>query len=487
MTRLVASVFAASTDEILRALHRQVAGADVVELRVDGVSDLDLPRLLAASTVPVILTCRAARQGGAFTGSEAERWAILGRALELGFDYVDVEIDSASPELLARRSARTRLLLSHHDFEAIPSDLEARVARGVTLGADLVKIAARVASIADAVRLGEAGAPARECGRGYVPVALGPSGIAARILSSRLGRLGPLGADLVYATARGLPATGPGQIGLDVLLERYRFRSIGPETRIYGILGAPVSGSLSPAMHNRVFESFHLDAVYVPFEEPDLARFVPEARRLGVAGLSVTRPHKQAILPFLDELDEGARRVGAVNTILARNGRWIGFNTDGAGVVEPLAKRTVLSGRSAVILGAGGAARAAAFALRDAGVEVAVLSRRKDAADAVARAVGGVAEELGRVLRLPYDILVNATPVGSSEVSPLDEAALRKGAFVLDMVYDPEETALLRAARQAGAVPISGLEMLLAQASKQAEIWTGRKPPDDLLWAALRE
>lgn len=464
----------ATEDELVRLAAEGSSRADAVELRVDGVPGPDLARLRDAGRrlgKPLILTCRHAGEGGAFAGSEDERLSILNRAVELGFDYVDFEIAQLSSPPPRKAS---KLILSHHDFEGIPEDAERIVERALALGADVVKLAARVTSLSGSLRLGEAGARARAEGKLYAAVPLGPSGASGRILAGRLGSA------LAYAAVRGGRATGPGQLPLDQLIDLYRFPRLDGETEIYGIVGARANGSLSPAMHNRWFDRLGRNAVYVPFEESDLESFVGAARRLGLRGLSVTIPFKEAILPYLDELDPVARAIGAVNTVSAEGGRWKGYNTDRDGVLEPLL-RFELRGRRAVVVGAGGAARAAVHALLSREASTIVVARNEARASDLARAFGCQSGPLSRLAGERWDVLVNATPV-ESEGQPDSPFALSdppEGAVVLDMVTSPEETPLLRWARERGAAAISGLAMLAAQGAHQALLWTGVKPEAD--------
>jgi 3-dehydroquinate dehydratase/shikimate dehydrogenase len=473
---------ARSMEETLRAVEASTAGADLIELRVDAIRDPDLEALRGAGSRPLIFTCRAPREGGVFSGSESERREILRRALELGFDYVDIELDTIDDTLRGVETS-SRLILSHHDFDALPDDLPGWIDRAARGGADVVKLAGRASSLADVLRLGAMGRAARDRGLAFAPITMGPAGIVGRVLASRLG------ATWTYAAARGLPATGPGQLDLDEILERYRFRTIDASTQIYGIVGRPVAGSLSPVMHNDSFGRRGLNAIYVPFEEEgELSTFVGAAKDLGVAGLSVTRPFKEAILPFLDGIDDDAKAIGAVNTVSVRDGKWLGFNTDAEGVVRPMARRLRLEGKRAVILGAGGAARAAAVGLRRAGAEVVVLARNPERARAVADLADGEAGSLAELARRPWDVLINATPLASGWIEPGREPeSLRPGAAVLDMVYEPERTELLEAARRRGAVAIPGLEMLVAQAVRQAEIWTGSPASEEHMKLAARE
>ena len=452
----------------MRAALDRTARADIVELRIDGIdrSELEgLERLRALGQKlekPLLLTCRSASEGGAFAGTEKERLAVLERAKALGFEYLDVEIDALSAPV--EGDGTTKFVLSHHDFDHFPSDLDGIVERALDLGADVVKIAARVDSLEGSLRLARAGDRARAAGKAYAPVPLGPAGTSGRILASRLG------AAFTYASVSASKATGPGQVPLEELLDLYRFRSITAETAIYGIVGERALETLSPSMHNRLFERLGRNAVYVPFQETDLRAFVSAAREMGVAGLSVTLPFKEEILSYLDEVDDLAARIGAVNTVVAHGGKWKGYNTDGDGVLEPLAKFGALRGKKAVLVGAGGAARAAAHALVESGSSVLVLARTESRASALGAAAGCESGPLARLASERWDLLVNATPV-----SPLVDS-IPPGSIVFDMVTAPEETSLIRQAREAGASTVTGLEMLAAQAVPQSTLWISETP-----------
>jgi len=474
-TRLVVSLRATSEDELVRAARAGAARADVVELRIDGIDHPNLERLRALGRgfgKPVLLTCRSAREGGAFSGTEEARLALLERAVGLGFEYVDVEIDSLSAPF--PRGSETKLVLSHHDFHTLPVELDSKVARALELGADVVKIAAPVSSLEASLRLARAGEEARKAGKDYVPVPLGPAGASGRILAPRLGAL------FTYAPVAASRSTGPGQIPLDELLDLYRFRSITEETAIYGIVGERALETLSPAMHNRLFQRLEKNAVFVPFQETDLGQFVPAARAIGVAGLSVTIPFKEKILEHLDDVDEVAARIGAVNTVVARDGKWKGFNTDRDGVQAPLLNLGPLRGKKAVVVGAGGAARAAAHVLVENQASVLVLGRRESRAAAVAAAAGAQSGPLSRLSSESWDLLVNATP------STPPVGSIPKESIVFDMVTVPEETALLRRSREAGASTVTGLEMLAAQAVPQVKLWIAEEPDASELLATAR-
>jgi 3-dehydroquinate dehydratase/shikimate dehydrogenase len=309
---------------------------------------------------------------------------------------------------------------------------------------------------------------------GHVLIAMGDPGIATRVLSCRLRNR------WTYAGH----SVAPGQFPPKRLLNEFRFREVRRDAAIYGVVGNPVGHSLSPAMHNAGFGHFGLNAVYLPLQASDAGDFVRFARAMHLAGASVTAPFKVALMDEMDELDPLARRVGALNTVVARDGRWYGANTDVHGFSAPLLGRMKVRGVRASILGAGGAARAVAVALSDLGASVTVCARRPEAAREIADLAGG------RVGEFPpragsWDVLVNTTPAGSDadRHSPIEGAVL-DGEIVFDLIYSPPETRLLADAKAAGCMTIGGLEMLIAQAERQFELWTGRIPPPGLFQQA---
>ena len=242
-------------------------------------------------------------------------------------------------------------------------------------------------------------------------------------------------------------------------------------------------------MHNAAFAALGIDALYLAFDVPPsaLGEAVAGARALGLRQLAVSIPHKQRVMEHLDEVDEVARRIGAVNTVTRREGRLVGSNTDWIGAVRALEREQKLEGIRAVVLGAGGAARAVVYGLVQQGAEVFILNRTESRARELSEALGGAgAGPLEDLSALPHDVLVNATPVGLQERrSPVPADAIRSGSLVMDTVYDPEMTVLLEEAKARGARPVSGKWMLVYQAAAQLEIWSGRQAPIDIMARAF--
>jgi 3-dehydroquinate dehydratase/shikimate dehydrogenase len=298
------------------------------------------------------------------------------------------------------------------------------------------------------------------------------------------------GSALAYAAVG--DSTAPGQLSVAEMRELYRADRLDRRTRIYGVIGDPIAHSLSPQMHNAAFVARRVNAVFLPFLVRDLKDFITAQEELGLSGFAVTLPHKQRILRHLDECDPLAAQIGAVNTVVVRGGgKLYGYNTDYVGVLRAVERRVQLAGSRVLLLGAGGAARAAAFALHEAGAIVSICSRRPQMAKALARAAGAEAIMRPRLRGEFFDAVINATPVGmgKNDGSPLRAYELNC-RVVMDMIYRPMETPLLRLARRRGIETVSGVEMFLAQGAAQWEIWMGERAPEKIMrrtvLAALR-
>jgi 3-dehydroquinate dehydratase / shikimate dehydrogenase len=426
----------------------------------------------------LIATCRRKDGGGLFQGSRDAQIEILARAVRSGCGWCDVEIETArhfARGELARALSPAQVMVSHHDFQRTPRNLERIIGRLEKAGGDAIKIAAQCHSVSDSVRVCRL-APRR---RDAVAIPMGEIGLAGRVLSLRMGSA------LAYAAVE--QATAPGQLSLDAMADLYRAEKITRRTRVYGVIGDPIGHSLSPLLHNTAFQARHFDAVFVPFLVRNLREFLGAMAGFGVAGLSVTIPHKEKILGFLDGCDPLAARIGAVNTVVVRGGgRLYGYNTDYVGVLRSLEQSMSLAGSRVLLFGAGGAARAAAFALAQAGSIVCICARRPERARALARAAGGQVVARGDLKREFFDAIVNCTPIGMHPRggSPLAGAELNC-RMVMDMVYRPRETELLRLARWKGIEIISGVEMFLAQGFAQYEIWTGERAPETAMRRAV--
>ena len=456
----------------LREGRDAASSADLVELRLDHVRDLDVAGAMADRRSPVIVTCRARWEGGQFKGSEEERRKILECALRLGAEYVDVEFNAAFARDLIAATGGKRIVVSTHDFEGVPDDLVDRLRAMRAMGAEVSKVAVMARSLSDNLHL-----LALERAANTVLIAMGPAGSPTRVLASHFHSQWSYAGD----------GHAPGQIPAERMVDEFGFRRITDRTDIYGIVGSPLTHTASPAMHNAAFRASGVDAVYLALVASSAEDFVAFAAALGVKGASITIPYKVDLFQRADHVDDLARRVGAVNTYRREGLSWAARNTDVSGFLAPLAGRLDLKRTRAAVLGTGGAARAVTVALASAGSAVTVYGRSRAKADAVAQTAGAAAAVFP-VLPDSWDLLVNTTPLGmhpNVDESPFEGPF--DGRLVYDLVYNPSQTRLLRTAAAAGCETIGGLEMLIAQAEEQSEWWIGRRPPAGLMREAAMQ
>ena len=479
--KVCATVTGATTEELRANRDRAAAAdADLIELRLDCVRDPDVTGALAGRRRPVLVTCRPTWEGGRFDGPEERRRALLAEALELGADYVDVEWQAGFADLIRARAGRN-IVVSMHDFGGVPRDLGDRYHAMRATGAEVVKIAVQAECLSDTVALLElseqmtVGEPRDAEPR--VLIAMGAAGVATRVLPDRFG------SGWTYAGE----GVAPGQIDLGRLLDEFRFRVISGSADVYGVLGAPLAHSLSPAMHNAGFGALAKDAIYLPLEARDVDDFATFADALGIRGVSVTAPLKEPMAARVSTMDELGDRIGAINTVRMDEDGWCGLNTDVPGFLEPLDGRLELGGSRAAVIGSGGAARSVVVALASGGASVTVCARNPDKAQRVARLVDGAVQPLPPA-RGSWDLLVNTTPIGTYpdvDATPMP-AGTFDGRLVYDLVYNPPVTRLLADAKTAGCETLGGLSMLVAQAERQFEWWTGDRPPAGLFRQAAQ-
>jgi 3-dehydroquinate dehydratase/shikimate dehydrogenase len=455
------------------------AGERFFEFRLDYLQSPEqgiaaMRKFLARNTdCTVLATCRRHQNRGHFNGSIEQQLKILDASIEAGAQAVDIEMESAEncKEALEGLRSRARLVISYHNYGGTPP-LDSVMRRMLRISADGYKIVTTAKKPSDNLRvLGLAKTYAKTQ---TILLAMGETGFPTRVLSPAAGGL------FTYAAPNSAEGTASGQVSAHQLRHLYRVEKFTRDARIYGVVADPVRHSISPAVHNRAFQARRLDAVYLPFlvKPAQLKDFFILAGKLPLAGFSVTIPHKQKILRYLDLVDPLARRIGAVNTVVRKAGKWRGTNTDADGVIRPLERHVRLNKSTVLLVGNGGAGRGAAFALKAAGVKLAITGRNIDRVRALAKACD--AEPLTREAATgrEFDVLVHSTPLGmypKVESCFFDDKIPAK--LVFDMVYNPLDTLLVRMARDQGAVAIRGLEMFLEQASRQFEIWIGENAP----------
>ena len=474
---------------LAHARREAEAGETFLEFRLDF---LDRPIQGAESLrgfldefpeVTVLATCRRHQNHGKFNGSIEEQFAVLEAAVSNGAQAVDIEIETAevAQERVNQFRGRAMVVVSYHNFEATPP-LDTVANRIMRVPADAFKIVTTARKPSDNVRVLAAARAFPK--QKMIVLAMGELGFPTRVLSPVFG------GTYSYAAPIFAEGTAAGQVCAGSLRHLYRVDKLGRTAKVYGVIADPIRHSISPAVHNRAFQSRRIDAVYLPFlvSPPLLRDFFLLAERLPLAGFSVTIPHKQKIIRYLDAVDPLARRIGAVNTVWRKAGKWRGANTDAAGVTGPLARLLRLQKSSVLIVGNGGAARGAAFALSDAGAKIALVGRNPDRVRALAKVCG--AEALGKeqLENRRFDAVVHATPLGMyPHVNECFFNGTIPADIVFDMVYNPRETALIRKAREQGKTTVPGLEMFIEQAVRQFEIWTGESAPRAAMQKAALE
>ena len=476
--------------KMLIAEHRHLAemGAELVELRLDYVvRAVNLKRLLDDRPCPVIITCRRERDGGKWERTEQDRIILLRSAIANGVDYVDLEEDVAGE---IPRFGKTKRIISYHNFEETPTDLRAIHNRCLQHDPDVVKIATTANHPRDNLRvlqlISESEVPT-------VAMCMGEMGIPSRVLG------GKYGAPFSYATLHKDRALAPGQLTFQEMREIYHYDEINVETDVYGVIADPVGHSLSPLVHNAAFRHLGLNCVYLPFRIPreDLADFLADTQQMDVKGLSVTIPHKEAVVPHLTISTPAVEKIGVANTIVIDGFDRIGDNTDYTAALESIETTVrqrvdfdLLAGRSALILGAGGAATAVAYALASREVKLIVSSRNPDKASALARRFDGRAVPWNDRNSVMSDMLVNCTPVGMHphvNDTPYEIDHLSRSMIVFDTIYNPEQTLLIKGARDLGCSVITGVDMFVRQAIDQFKQFTGEQAPEELMRDVVRK
>lgn len=466
------------------------SGAKLVELRLDFLrKPPNLKRLLGERKCATIVTCRRSTDGGIWQGSEQERLTLLRAAIVDGVEYVDLEEDIAGA---IPRYGTTKRIVSLHNFTETPANLDEIHARLAKLNPDIIKIATMANDPHDCYRMLTL---VRDAKIPTVGLCMGEFGVPTRILA------GKFGAPFSFANVRADRALAPGQLTYQQMDELYRYDSIDENTEIYGVVADPVGHSLSPILHNKCFANDDLNKRYVPFRVPagSLRQFVQDWQELGLKGLSVTIPHKEEMVRLLQKADESVTGIGATNTVVFREGERVGYNSDYRAAMQSIdqafGKRESenlelrLAGKVALVLGAGGVARAIVYGLKRRSAEVVICSRTLQKAEDLAAAFK--AKAIGWTLRhsVKADLIVNCTPIGmfpNMDETPFERAFLRHRTAVFDTVYNPEQTLLIKEARQAECPTVTGVEMFVGQAAVQYKLFTDRPANTELMLQTVR-
>lgn len=467
--------------------HLVEQGAQIVELRLDYITrDINLRRLISERPGPVLITCRRQEDGGKWARSEEIRQTMLRQAIAEGVEYVDLEEDIAGS---IPRFGPTKRVISLHDFTKTPDDLSQLQARMSKLDADVVKIATMANAPHDNVRM------LRLMADNEIPtvgMCMGEIGTPSRILAAKFG------APFTYATFHHERALAPGQLSFRQMTETYGYDQIDAETEVYGVIADPVGHSLSPIIHNAAFQAMNMKKVYVPFRIPQehLQQFIKDAPSLGIKGLSVTIPHKESVISLCQKVDGAVRGIDAVNTMLFTDDGIIGFNTDIRAAMDSLNRAMVeagsgeISSKTALVLGAGGAARAICVGLKRRGAKIVIAARTILRAQPLADQVEARLIEWEMRHAVNADIVINCTPLGmhpNVDETPFDKPYLRPSMIVFDTVYNPEQTLLIKEAREKRATTVTGVGMFVRQAALQYQYFTGQEAPMELMRDVLKK
>ena len=498
--RICVPVCVSSARELESAIARAAKAGDIIELRLDCLEPFEFEKALEGvgdfvpeSARPTIMTLRPAEQGGRRELDYASRYVFwCSRNYPPHADLIDVELDLAtgfasSDNLPPSPVKWEQIICSHHDFAGVPVDLEQIYERMASTPARILKIAIRAGDVTDCIPVFKLLERARREGREMIAIAMGTAGIATRILGPSRG------AFLTYGALETDSATAPGQLTAKELRELYHIHGINEQTLIMGLVGLPVGHSVSPHVHNAAFAAAGVNAVYIPFEVRDLKSFFrrlihPRTREIdwNLHGLSVTAPHKTAVMDYLDWVEPATKEIGAVNTVVVVGDALHGYNTDATSVLQPVIETLgPLRDARCAIVGAGGAASAALWSLRREGARATVFARNVETGKSLAEKFAARCENLEAARFDGFDLVINATPLGTrgqrENETPAISNQLRGARFAYDLVYNPIQTRFLREAREAGCETLGGLSMLVQQATEQFKLWTGAAAPIEVM------
>lgn len=489
LPRVCVALFADNPADLMQKIEAAANENSLLELRLDY---LPRPALVLLKLkqfaefhrdITLVATCRRASNGGKFRGSAASQLDVLLKAAAAGCQLVDVELETArslKADQIEKLRRHAGVIISFHDFRGTKK-LDETWQEMNGLPADYIKVVSTAKSLSDNVKMLRL-LEERSDIESTVGVCMGEPGIISRILNVRFG------STFTFASAQTGEETAPGQIAARVLRDVYRIDMVDAATKVYGVAGDPIGHSLSPQMMNTAFRRENINAVYVPLQTNDVADLLHCVREIPIQGLSITMPLKEGIMEHLDRTDALSQKIGACNTLIrSQDGKLYGFNTDVAGVIRPLEQRLSLAGAKVLVIGAGGAARAAVFGLRERNAEVWVMNRNAEKGQKLARQAHAHYVSHPHLKKLEFDVIINATPVGmnsSRPQSPIEESEIRT-RYLMDMVYNPLETKLMKMARLKGIPVIPGSEMFVHQGARQFEIWTGKPAPAEEMHRAV--
>ncbi|MBN2279672.1 MAG: shikimate dehydrogenase [Candidatus Marinimicrobia bacterium] len=471
-TKICIPVVEKTESSAIAALKSANLQADIIELRVDYLENIDthaLENIIDSAEKPLIITCRLQNQGGTGNLTEKNRQDLLKTANQKRVDFIDLEFTSTTT---LSADSGIKIIRSHHSFENTPNlvDIKNILCAMRSKSGDLIKYIPTANSINDNFKIFQI----LEENKNIIAFCMGTKGHISRVLAGKYGSF------ITFAAQTPEQQSAPGQVGLDELVHLYQFHDIDFSTKVYGIIGQYAEDSKSKYLHNPVFKKYGTHAVFLPFKtEPgeDLEQFIQNFRKFRFSGASVTIPHKEAVMPLLDQIDDQARAIGAVNTIKAEKGKLVGYNTDYIGAIKALQEKTSLAGKRVLVLGAGGAARAIVYGLKSELAEVTIANRTFAKAQQLGDEFGAMVQEINRLDVGEFDVFINTTSLGMyPETDSTILSSFPQQSVVMDIVYKPLKTKFLEIAQNCGCEIITGEKMLIWQAIAQQRIWTGIEP-----------
>ena len=464
---------------------------DLIELRIDHIQNIDankLKKIIGIKNKKVIVTCRPKSFGGKFGGNEEERTTLLKKAIESKADFIDIEIESVKKDIieLIKNKKNTRVIISYHNFkETLPlNKLSKKYDEIKKINPDLIKIITNARSINDNFTIFELLKNKKD----LISFCMGIRGQISRILAPKYGSI------LTFASLAEGKESASGQFSIDEMKNTYNIDSINEETNVLGVIGKFAENSMSKYMHNACFKAKKINFVYMPFkvEENELKEFMENFRKFDFKGASVTIPHKLEVMKHIDSIDEIAKQIGAVNVLNNKNNRISGSNSDCYGAMEALKEKTALKNKKALVIGAGGGARAIIYGLKKENAIITITNRTIENARALAGEFKIKYADIKSIKSLikESDIIINTTSVGMNpkpDESIINEEDLVKGKIIMDIVYKPIETKLIKNARKAKCITITGERMLVYQAINPFKMWTKQDADFNLMENALLE
>jgi len=471
-------IISKTTKDAITDMARAEKFADLIEIRADYINDLNLKKILVAKTRPVIVTITPKNENGKFKGTEKERTSLLRQAVDLGADYIDISIECPELSDLIKYCKNTKSIVSYHNYDDTPKNLFEITQKIEATGADIIKVATFANKLSDNLKIFEL---IRRSTKDIIALCMGEQGEMSRIL-------GPIyGSYLTFGCLEPGSESAPGQIPAQILRDVYRVNEVGHGFDVYGLIGNPVNKSRGYLLFNPLFKHYNINAMYLNFLVADIDNFNRYFQGL-LTGFSITMPFKQELFYILNDITPEAEKIGAINTIVKDKGKITGHNTDIEGIINPLLEKVPLKDKAVTLLGAGGAARAAAVGIMAKGGNLTILNRTVSKAEKLAKDLGCDFGPVSNFKNIETDILINMTSVGmepDTDQTPVDTTLL-KDMVVFDGIYNPKKTKLLIEAEKNGCTIIPGTEMFIHQAAEQFKLWTGIDPDLDVMKNILK-